>query len=96
MFEKFWKYNIKLSPLHIFLSILLLVNIMMSATRQDYFFNLILMALPQLWVISIIPNLIYYVRNRKETGSLQAFLTMVVLLPIPYLFIIIIMRIIYV
>ncbi|WP_028783976.1 hypothetical protein [Thalassobacillus devorans] len=96
MLEKFWRYNVKLAPLHILLTILLVVNILMSATREDYFFHYILMALPQVWILAIIPNLIFLVKNRKEHGAFQAFLTIALILPVPYVFIILLMRLIYV
>ncbi|MGE7093324.1 hypothetical protein ACQKII_18095 [Lysinibacillus sp. NPDC048646] len=94
MFSKFMIFNIKLSPVYIFFALLLIFGILLFGEKETYV-SFMVGIIPQLVFILFIPNVVYMIRHRKESGSFLALLSMILIIPLPFILVAIIMRILY-
>ncbi|WP_223702314.1 hypothetical protein [Sutcliffiella deserti] len=96
VFIKYLRFNLVLLPLYLFFCMALILGIVLAAEKETYFKDMFLFVLPQYWVLLAIPNFIYLFLKRKEEGNTLGFLKLFILIPIPFIFITVLMRIIYV
>ncbi|MGR3765987.1 hypothetical protein [Rossellomorea sp. NS-SX7] len=95
MFRKFIRFNIKIFPMYIVLSFLLFVAIILGEDGGQYI-NGVLKAIFQLVILALIPNIIYLIINRRESGNFLGFLGMIPIIPVPFVVIAVIMGVVYV
>jgi len=95
IFQNYLKFNIKLSPLYIFLCLVMTFQILLGANVKTYIEDMAFYVIPQYWFYSTIPNLIYLYRNRGKKGNLYGFLGVFVMLPIQYIVLAIVVRVIF-
>ncbi|MCF6136460.1 hypothetical protein [Pseudalkalibacillus berkeleyi] len=95
MFKQYIRFNLLLLPLYLLLGMALIIGILLTAEREGYFTHMAIVIL-QLWVLTIIPNIIYCVMKRNEPGNILGFLITLVVCPVPYFIIAVIMRVTYV
>ncbi|MGE7093323.1 hypothetical protein ACQKII_18090 [Lysinibacillus sp. NPDC048646] len=94
MFYKFMIFNIKLSPAYIILALALIFEIVLFG-REIYVSDIVI-AIAQIEFLLSIPNIVYMIRHRKESGSFLAFLGMILIIPQPYILIAIALWILYI
>ncbi|OZM56960.1 hypothetical protein CIB95_09320 [Lottiidibacillus patelloidae] len=93
MFQKYKKFNFILLPLYLFLGLAMTLGILLTFDEEMYFepvFYLIL----QFWGIIGIVNLVYFIMKRKEVGNGKAFLQMFFLIPVPFVILALLMRVV--
>lgn len=95
MFNQFLKFNVKLSPVYLILAAVFIFGILLTGDEDTYVTDMIAV-IAQITLILIIPNLIYMFKNRKQNGSFLGLISMLPLIPIPFIILAVIMRLIYV
>ncbi|SDQ93139.1 hypothetical protein [Virgibacillus salinus] len=88
------KFNLKMFPAYLVLSFLLLFNILLG-TEGDNYLKDISGAIFQLVILMLIPNVFYMVRHNEDKGNILGFLGIIPLIPLPFILIAILMRIVY-
>jgi hypothetical protein len=95
MLEKYIKFNLKLSPAYLVLAFIFIFGIVLTGDKETYVHDMKAVIL-QIMLLLFIPNVVYMIRHRKEQGSIIGLTAMLFIMPIPFILIAIIMRIIYV
>jgi hypothetical protein len=95
MLKKYIRFNIKIFPMYIVLSFLLFVAIFLGEDGGEYIKG-VSTAIIQLVILALIPNIIYLIMNRKETGNFLGFLGVIPIIPVPFVVIAVIMGVVYV
>jgi hypothetical protein len=93
MFENYKKFNLLLSPLYIILGLTLVLGVLFTYEEEMYVIHMFYVIL-QLWAIITIPNVFYFIWNRKEQGNGKAFLQYFFLMPVPFIVLAAIMRVV--
>jgi hypothetical protein len=93
MFQKYKKFNLILSPLYVFLGMAMLLGILLTFEEEMYFVHILFLII-QLWAIIGIINIIYFIVKRKEVGNGKAFIKMFFLIPIPFVILAALMRVV--
>jgi hypothetical protein len=94
MFGRIVNFNIKLSPVYIVLSLILIGGIVLTGDEKTYVSDMFAV-IAEVVLILLVPNIIYTFRNRNERGSFIALLCMLPIIPLPFIFIALMMMIVY-
>lgn len=92
--RKYINYNFKLLPLHIFLYLCLFISILLTGDADDFLMPVTAVT-AQLYILGLIPNIVYAIKHRKEQGNLFGLSLTLPILFIPYIIIALIMRVFY-
>ncbi|RIW28932.1 hypothetical protein D3H55_20415 [Bacillus salacetis] len=86
MIMKFLKFNLKLLPAYVFLTLVFISGIVLTADKETYTQDMAAV-IAQITVVLLIPNIIYLIKNRKKSGIFIAFLVIVPIIPLPFIII---------
>lgn len=95
MLRSYINFNKKLSPLYIILFLSLILGVILTWDRNTYIQDMVFVIL-QIWAILSIPNIIYLIMKRKQKGSSNGFLRIMLFIPLPYIGLALIMGLIVV
>ncbi|KSU61859.1 hypothetical protein AS034_13605 [[Bacillus] enclensis] len=95
MFKRYLRFNIKLFPLYLGLAFMLMIAIFFGEDGGK-FLEEAAIAIVQLSFIVLIPNIVYMFRHRRESGSLIGLLGMIPVIPVPFVLIAILLKVLYV
>lgn len=71
--RKYLIYNLMFLPLHLFLYLCLFIGILLTGDADDFIMPVAAVT-AQLYILGLIPNIIYAIRHRKEHWSLSGLL----------------------
>ena len=95
MVKRFLRFNLKLSPAYLVISLVFVIGILLTGDEETYTTDMATV-IAQITLILILPNIFYMFKYRKEKGSFLGFLSIVPLIPVPFAFIAVIMKVTYV
>ncbi|WP_336883620.1 hypothetical protein [Priestia koreensis] len=95
MIGQFVTFNLKLFTLYFMVALMQFIGIMMWDNETISYVRGTSGAIAQMTLILFIPNVIYAIKYRKKKGVLIALLSMLPLIPIPYIIIAVIMKFLY-
>jgi len=95
MIGQFIKFNLKIFPLYFMVALMQFIGIIMWDNETISYVRGISGAIAQMTFFLFIPNIIYAIKYRKKREVLIGLLSMIPLIPIPYIIIAVIMKILY-
>ncbi|UNL87480.1 hypothetical protein [Priestia koreensis] len=95
MIGQFIKFNLKIFPLYFMVALMQFIGLIMWDNETISYVRGTLGAIAQVTFFLFIPNVIYAIKYRQEKGVLIGLSSMLPLIPIPYIIIAVIMKIVY-
>lgn len=83
MFRYYLKLNRKLSPIYVFLILMMVIGLYFGYSDSPYYIDVAGIT-AQFWFFLSVLNIIILYKNRKKEGALKGFFQFFFLIPIPF------------
>lgn len=94
MFKEYLSFNPKIFPMYLFLVLTLIIAIVLGHYEGSYIVAVLFVIL-QIVILALIPNIVYLIKHRKESGNIMGFFWMSLVIPIPFVVIAVVMGMVY-
>ena len=90
MLVSYIRYNFRWLPAYLILALILICGIILTGDRKTFFIDMIFV-IAQIFLLLLIPNIIYLFRHRDKKRSISGFLVTLMIIPLPFLVIVLLM-----